>query len=244
MVNVVTREDTRACVASLELPVARYSRWLVMQAAGAAKLDEPTIRATVRQLGEGMWFIDHVGVMDVERLIDIWTYARRRYDVRHFVVDSMMRLKLGVDDYTSQKNAVDKLVAFCRTYDCHVHLVAHPRKGASDAQGVDKASIKGTSEITDLAHNVIVITRKPDHSTLELLKHREHGTLGMVGLEVDPESKTVRETVIEMKEAPPHGKRRRNPREVQAEQDRVPAIGRDAAAGRDDRHEFVEELDP
>jgi len=245
MVNVVTREQVRACVASLELPVNRYSRWLVMQTAGSAKLDEETIRSTVRQLGSGMWFIDHVGVMDVDRLIEIWTYARRRYDVRQFVVDSMMRLRLGVDDYTSQKNAVDKLVAFARTYDAHVHLVAHPRKGASDAQGVDKAAIKGTSEITDLAHNVIVITRKTDHSTLELLKHREHGTLGTIGLEVDPETKAVRETVLETTKEVTHGKRRRNPREVATEPDRPAGpTGRDAAAGRDDRHEFVEELDP
>lgn len=246
MSNVVTRENARACIATLELPVNRYSRWLVMQTAGAAQLDEATIRATVRQLGEGMWFVDHVGVMDVERLLDIWTYARRRYDVRQFVVDSMMRLRLGVDDYTAQKNTVDKLVSFARTYDAHVHLVAHPRKGASDGQGVDKAAIKGTSEITDLAHNVIVITRKTDHSTLELLKHREHGTLGTIGLEVDPESKTVREAAIEVTQKEVnHGKRRRNPREITAEPDRpAGGTGRDAAAGRDDRHEFVEELDP
>ena len=243
MSNVVTREGARACIATLELPVSRYSRWLVMQTAGAAKLDEETIRATVRRLGEGMWFVDHVGVMDVDRLLDIWTYARRRYDVRQFVVDSMMRLKLGVDDYTAQKLMVDKLVAFCRTYDCHVHLVAHPRKGASDGQGVDKAAIKGTSEITDLAHNVIVITRKTDHSTLELLKHREHGTLGTIGLEVDPECKAVREAVLETKEVN-HVKRRRNPREVSTEPSDPPrGSGRDAAAGRDDRHEFVDELD-
>ena len=248
MSNVVVQHGARACVASLELPVARYSRWLIMQTAGSSQLDEQTIRATVRQLGEGMWMIDHVGVMDVERLIDIWTYARRRYDVRQFVVDSMMRLKLGVDDYTSQKNAVDKLVAFCRTFDCHVHLVAHPRKGANDAHAVDKAAIKGTSEITDLAHNVIVITRKPDHSTLELLKHREHGTLGTIGLEVDPESKTVRETAIETEKKNEPAKRRRNPREISTEQDRPAsrgtAAGRDHAAGRDDRHEFIDELDP
>ena len=192
--------------------------------------------------------IDHVGVMDVERLIDIWTYARRRYDVRQFVVDSMMRLKLGVDDYTAQKNTVDKLVSFARTYDAHVHLVAHPRKGANDAHAVDKAAIKGTSEITDLAHNVIVITRKPEHSTLELLKHREHGTLGTIGLEVDPESKTVRETAIETEKKNDPGKRRRNPREISTEQDRpasrATAAGRDHAAGRDEPTEYDRDIDP
>jgi hypothetical protein len=218
-----------------------------MQTAGSHQLDEPMVRETVRQLGEGLWFLDHVGTLEVDRLLEVWTYARRRYDCRQFVVDSMMRLRLGVDDYTAQKVAVDRLVAFARTYDAHVHLVAHPRKGASDHQGVDKAAIKGTSEITDLAHNVIVVTRHESHSTIEVLKHREHGTLGRVAVTVDPDSKLVLETTIqeEIRDAKP---KRRNPRHesqsVQAGGTGSPATGRDAAAGRDDRIEFVEELDP
>ena len=160
-----------------------------------------------------------------------------------------MRLKLGVDDYTAQKVAVDRLVAFARTYDAHVHLVAHPRKGASDHQGVDKAAIKGTSEITDLCHNVIVVTRHEAHSTIEVLKHREHGTLGRVAVTVDPDSKLVLETTIQEEIA--HVKpKRQNPRYASKQPVQsggtgasVPT-GRDAAAGRDDRQEFVEEWRP
>jgi len=233
--NMIIHGQERACVASLELPVARYSRWLVMQTAGSHQLTEEMVRETVRQLGEGMWFIDHVGVMELNRLLEIWTYARRRYDVRQFVIDSMMRLRLGVDDYTAQKNAVDRLAAFCRNFDAHVHLVAHPRKGASDNQGVDKSAIKGTSEITDLAHNVIVVTRGKDGSTIEVMKHREHGTLGKIGITIDPDSKLVLESVIT------GGDRKNDVAKDLAEfvkksQDqRQPAerSGRDAAAGND-----------
>jgi hypothetical protein len=223
-----------------------------MQTAGSHLLDETMVRETVRQLGEGLWFLDHVGTLEVDRLLEVWTYARRRYDVRHFVVDSMMRLRIGVDDYTAQKTTVDRLAAFARTYDAHVHLVAHPRKGASDHQGVDKAAIKGTSEITDLAHNVIVVTRHAEHSTIEVLKHREHGTLGKVAVIVNPDSKLVLETTIteEIKD----GKKSSvhtawasigQKQSVQSGgAGGAATTGRDAAAGRDDRETFVDELDP
>jgi len=248
--NFIVHADERVCVATLELPVPRYSRWLVMQTAGSHKLDETMVRETVRQLGAGLWFLDHVGTLEVDRLLEVWTYARRRYDVRHFVVDSMMRLKLGVDDYTAQKVTVDRLAAFARVYDAHVHLVAHPRKGANDHQGVDKSAIKGTSEITDLAHNVIVVTRHEHHSTIEVLKHREHGTLGKIPITVDPDSKLVLETTIQ-EETKNEKSKRQNPRHAgkqhvpagDAGEDR-PATGRDAAAGRDDRVLFDDDIDP
>jgi hypothetical protein len=162
----------------------------------------------------------------------------------------MMRLKLGVDDYTAQKVAVDRLVAFARTYDAHVHLVAHPRKGASDHQGVDKAAIKGTSEITDLAHNVIVVTRHEANSTIEVLKHREHGTLGKVAVIVNPDSKLVLETTIqeEIKDVGKIEKAIIEARKKQSVQSGGAGggapTGRDAAAGRDERETFVDELDP
>lgn len=248
--NIIVHAGERVCIATLELPVPRYSRWLVMQTAGSHQLDETMVRETVRQLGDGLWFLDHVGTLEVDRLLEVWTYARRRYDVRHFVVDSMMRLKLGVDDYTAQKVAVDRLVAFARTYDAHVHLVAHPRKGASDHQGVDKAAIKGTSEITDLAHNVIVVTRHAEHSTIEVLKHREHGTLGKVAVIVNPDSKLVLETTIqeEIKDVGKIEKAIIEARKKQSVQSGgaggTAPVGRDAAAGRDDRETFVDELEP
>jgi hypothetical protein len=163
----------------------------------------------------------------------------------------MMRLKLGVDDYTAQKITVDRLAAFARVYDAHVHLVAHPRKGANDHQGVDKSAIKGTSEITDLAHNVIVVTRHEHHSTIEVLKHREHGTLGKIPIIVNPDSKLVLETTIQ-EETKNVSKVQKAIDDARKGKQHVPAggagsgiaTGRDAAAGRDDRVEFDDDIDP
>ena len=74
---------------------------------------------------------DTVGTATIDRLLDVFRYAARRYGIKHFVIDSLMTTDVPggrSGAMTAQKAAMRKIVAFCHETNSHVHLVAHPAK--------------------------------------------------------------------------------------------------------------------
>jgi twinkle protein len=57
----------------------------------------------------------------------------------------------------AQKEAMRKLCDFARRNGCHVHLVAHPRKGKDETGAPGKLDVAGSSKITDGADNVFTV---------------------------------------------------------------------------------------
>lgn len=68
---------------------------------------------------------------------------------------------------TAQKEAMRKMCDFARRNGCHLHLVAHPRKGADESKGPGKLDVAGSSKITDGADNVFTVwsARKDENDT-------------------------------------------------------------------------------
>lgn len=198
MVNQVIAGE-KVCIGSFELDAARYLRWMTCQLSNEENPSEAEIAKALGDLVGGMVFVNHVGSIAIEELLINFEYAARRYGVRHFVVDSLVKLKIRGDQREGQIRAVETLCDFAARFDAQVHLVAHPRKGESDNDQPDKTAVKGAGEITDLAHNVIAIYRnkkpKPGQSAtmLAVLKNREHGVEGMVPINVNPDTKRVTE---------------------------------------------------
>ncbi len=126
-------------------------------------IDRPTQRyldAVTDWLMGRMWIFNVVGSAELDRLLSVFEYAVKRYDVRHFVIDSLMMTDVpedGVGAMTKQKEAVQKLANFAKKNDCHLHLVAHPRKGLKDSDVPDKSDVAGSSKITDGADNVFTV---------------------------------------------------------------------------------------
>lgn len=189
--------DERVCVASMELAPARYLRWLVCQFLDLSEPQPGDIWSALERLQGRLWFVDHTGSIPIELLLENFEYAARRFGVRHFVVDSLVKLKLQGDPLEAQKRTVEALCDFADTFDAHVHLVAHPRKGESDKDRPDKTAIKGSGDITDLADNVLSVHRNRNAkrgeptTVLAVLKNREHGQEGIVPLTVNPFTKRV-----------------------------------------------------
>lgn len=198
MLSLVGRGE-RVCMASLELAAARYLRWLVCQWTGMAAPLEAKVREAMWQMSEGLWLVDHVGKMNLASLLEIFAYAARRYGVRHFVVDSLVKLSLRGDRLEAEEQAVSMLSDFADEFDAHVHLVAHPRKGEKDSDRPGKVDVRGSAAITDLADNVIIVARNKDavagmaNASLIVSKNREHSTEGAIPLSVDPDTKRVRQ---------------------------------------------------
>ena len=86
-------------------------------------------------------------------------YAASELGIKHVFIDSLMKVVGAVDDYTEQKRFVGDLAAFAMAFDCHVHLVAHARKGRDETDPLDKFDVKGAGEIVDQAHNAVLVQK-------------------------------------------------------------------------------------
>jgi twinkle protein len=152
-------QGERACVAPTEMPARRWLMRQVKQATGHAIPPVDLITAYHRWAGEWLWIFNVKGSSKAQRILDVFEYAWKRYDITQFVVDSLMKMGFEEDDYNGQKKFTEQLADFTITTNTHVHLVCHARKGSSEKEIVGKMDVKGTGAITDLASNVFVMWR-------------------------------------------------------------------------------------
>ena len=154
------QQGERVVVFSGEMTPERQLKRIAKQASG---LDRPTmgyLDAIGRWLHDKMWLFNVVGSASIERLLTVFLYASKRYGTRHFVIDSLMMTDVpedGAGAMTAQKEAVRKLCDFAKRNNCHIHLVAHPRKGVDESRGPGKLDVAGSSKITDGADNVFTV---------------------------------------------------------------------------------------
>lgn len=198
----------RFCIASMEMLPARTLFRLVRQLTGLEKPTAGYIRHCMDWLNDKLWLFDLLGTAKTERMLEVFAYAARRYQIRHYIVDSIAKCGLAEDDYNGQKALVERLVDFAHRYQAHVHLVSHTRKGADERTPPGKMDVKGTGAITDMVDNVITVWRnkpkenaraqaeaegaafandKPD-AALIVTKQRHSGWEGEIWLWFEPNS--------------------------------------------------------
>ncbi len=156
-------QGARVCVASLEMLPGQLLKRAVKQAGNVDRPTEPYIREVMGWLDDWLWVFGQVGKAGVTRILEVFEYARCRYGCDVFVIDSLMRLGVGSEDYQGQEKAVFEVVSWAVEKGVHVHLVAHARK-ADRSNGPasaipDAEDVKGTSEIASNAANVLGIWR-------------------------------------------------------------------------------------
>lgn len=165
------------CAYSGELPAPLFRYWIELQAAGPDYLDsrydsvkESEVyypKAEVKELirewyRDYFFFCDNFGSVKADNLLDLFEYAAKRYDCKVFLVDNLATTIFGEDKdnyYHKQGEFVGRLVDFAYKHDVHVHVVAHPRKTEGR---LTKMDVKGSGQITDLAHNVLATHRQTD----------------------------------------------------------------------------------
>lgn len=153
-------QGARVCIASLEMSPSQLVKRMVKQ---AGNVDRPTIEFIDRIVGwldEWVWVFAVQGKSPVSRMLEIFEYSRARYGCDVFIVDSLMRLGVGSEDYEGQEKAVYDIVNWTVQKNVHTHLVAHARKADRQAAGVpDTEDVKGASEIGSNAFNIFSIWR-------------------------------------------------------------------------------------
>lgn len=163
----------RWCIFSGEMQPATQAKRMIKQAAGLDRPSPAYIDAIGEWLRDRVWVVATLGSAKLERLLEIFAYANRRYGCDQFVIDSLMMVDVPEDGpgaFSAQKKAVQAIADFAKRQGVHVHLVAHPRKGADESREPGKMDVAGSSKITDGADNVLAVwsaKNDPDSPTYD-----------------------------------------------------------------------------
>jgi len=152
------------CIASLEMKPSKTAGRMLKQAVGTK---EPTPHALdlFKDYCEGkLWLYDKQGTVDTETLFGVIYYAADKLGCKHFIIDSMMRVVNGEDDYNAQKNFVTRLCDIALETNIHIHFVAHNRKGDED-KPAGRYGAKGSGSLSDNVHNAVEVWQRPIKST-------------------------------------------------------------------------------
>jgi twinkle protein len=212
----MAEELEKFCIASLEMPPERYLRWAIIQYSKNVSPHRTRIDNILAWFDYKIFIINNYEALAPKDLLETFEYAARRHSVKHFLIDSLMKIKLpGKDEYAAQTEFISDLVSFTKKFSCHIHLVCHPRKGSSDSDVPGKVDVSGSGNITNLAHNVISMWR-PDSEIIEkakaaqqqgstpdmvmrVCKNREFGTEGKIRMWFDVNTKIFRDQYEEEK---------------------------------------------
>ncbi len=165
------KQGARVCIASLEIKPKRLLMRLTRQASALAEPSKEYIHAIHQWYEDKLWLFDLVGTAKSQRLLEVFLYARQRYGIDVFVIDSLMKLDIAEDDYKAQKAFMEQLCDFKNQHNCHIHIVIHPRKGANELLPPGKLDNKGTGAISDLADNCFTIWRNKEKEELKQIQN-------------------------------------------------------------------------
>jgi twinkle protein len=187
----------RVAIASMEMKPQQTIGRIVRQIWQWKTPPKEDIDTSLQWLQNRLWIYDVMGNIAPKRLLELMEYSRQRHGVTHFVVDSLMKCSVGSDDYDAQRVFLNDVVSFAKSSGCHVHLVAHSRKGDEDEVS-GRMDIKGSSDIGNQADNVLTVWRnkaKTDPNKKSKIesdavvycdKQRESGWEGCVNLSFMP----------------------------------------------------------
>ncbi len=155
-------QNTRWCIASMEMPPRKTLHRLICQLLGTRTPSTEQVKGVMGWLGDKLWLFDVAETTKADRMLAVFDYATKRYDIRHYVVDSFTKCGIDEDDFNGQKKLMDRITDMARKNDCHVHVVCHARKGDDERDRPNKHDVRGATAITDMADNVISVWRDKD----------------------------------------------------------------------------------
>ncbi len=152
-------QNERVCIASFEMtPKATLYR-MMKQAAQNGNPPAEFVDQFLEWVTGKLWIYNQIGQASPEMIAAVIRYCVHKLNIKHIVIDSMMRVVMGEDDYNQQKDFVGKLCNLARDHNVHIHLVHHIRKLADESQVPGKFDSKGSGAITDQVDQVLTVWR-------------------------------------------------------------------------------------
>ncbi len=182
-----------------ELPAGVYRYWTELQLAGEYCVEsrwndviqdmDYYVSMDAKEMMRAWYFdryflYDSRGPSTTTDILNVFENAARRHNCKVFLVDNLMTTVFEGDErnyYRQQSEFVGRMKDFSIKHDCHVHVVAHPKKTNGK---IEKMDISGSGDISNRADNVLLVERVPDEkkggdidydSMVTLLKSRMTG---------------------------------------------------------------------
>ncbi|MCU7840880.1 MAG: AAA family ATPase [Candidatus Thiodiazotropha sp. (ex Troendleina suluensis)] len=149
---------SRVLIASMEMPPAKTIERMLCQAAGTGEPSDE-FAEWFMDTTNNLHIYDQLDSVEPDRVIAMIRYAAKELGVKHVIIDNLAKCVRGTDDYSAQKDFVDRACWAAKSQNIHVHIVHHIRKGRSEEDIPDKFDVKGAGEITDLVDNAVLIHR-------------------------------------------------------------------------------------
>lgn len=234
LLNAVQR-DIPSALWSGELPAKRIKAWLCQTAAGKSNVTKVEGRDNAYEAVDSVvpkienWLDERLIIYNnnygnnCEQILSDVEEAIVKYKLKFIVLDNLMALSL---DYLigtmneKQKALMLKLDEIAKKYHVHILIIAHPRKEAN-FQLLRKESISGTSDLTNICWNLLLLHRVNDDfekraidfwgkdktskiifegydNIIEVAKNRDYGVENfIVGLYYEPETKRFKNSRAE-----------------------------------------------
>ena len=151
---------SRLAIASMEMTVEATGYRLIRQMTANPQPSNGVIKECIAWCCDNrLWLYDQTDSVAPERILGMCIYAMSELKCDHVIIDSLMKCGISPENYEAQSKFVDRLCWAAKTYGGHIHLVSHIRKGQSEDDVPDKFDVKGSSAITDMVDNVILVHR-------------------------------------------------------------------------------------
>ncbi len=141
-------------------PAANLAR-IVQQviAKSPGEIIEADVTAVLLWLEKRFLIYDAVGSVEIEDLIAVMYWSQAERGITQVVIDNLTVLKLPSSDINqAQAELQTEFVQCARQSGLHIHVVAHTRK-PNPGEAVSRYNIRGASQLSDLADNVLVVER-------------------------------------------------------------------------------------
>ena len=161
--NLFSDRDEKYLLISPEFsPKINLAR-IVQQILGKmpSEITAPEVGAVLAFLGKRMMILDVVGTVEADRVANVIHWAAQEHGITGTIIDNLTVLRLngrGSGDNDATSDLMARLVEVARITDTHIWLVAHQRKPAQ-GEKPNRYAVRGASQITDLADNVILVER-------------------------------------------------------------------------------------
>jgi twinkle protein len=152
------QQGKRVAMISLEMPAERTLARMLRQAAGTGDTTRFFEKRFEEWLTDKFFVYEKTTSLTPRRAIDIIDYCAAELGADHIFLDSLMKCNVGADTFAAQKAFIEALSVASKRNNAHVHLVAHfgkPKHGLK----TDRYAIKGPTEISDIADNVLLMVR-------------------------------------------------------------------------------------
>lgn len=161
-------------IASLEMPYLQSHIRMLRQVSASRIPSDEFIYEFNNWADNKLWYYDRLDSVPSQVMLGIIIYAASELKVNHFIIDSLVKCRIGREDYDKQMQFVEKLSAIAKQYKIHIHLVHHMRKKENEEVMPTKFDFRGAGEITDLVDNCFIFFRnKKKERLLRQNKHTE-----------------------------------------------------------------------